>query len=707
MGIQDLLIKAKVASEETGIEIKRTICGICSAGCGVDAYVKDGRVVKVEGTKGHPASKGYLCTKGLANREYIYRQDRIKTPLRRTGRKGEGKFEAITWEQAYEEIAGRLNGYKKEFGPDSVAFYTGYSKWYRTFFHRLAHSFGTLNYGTESSSCHQSAAMACKIAGGCLSRPDIANAAVFVAWAYNPFYSGNAALNPVENLKKKGLKVIVIDPRVTPAAQKFADIHLRPKPGTDGALAHGFARFLIHENKIDREFIKNHVLGFEEYAAYVDNFDIPTVSNITGIPERDILEAAGIIAYNSPVAINESSAPIVHHRNGMQNYRAIIALSAITGNYDRKGGQIPVRFSNPGQRGPQLLDERFINEVRPKNTLPKIGSQAFPLWSELVDEFQAMDLSRHILEQKPYPIKAVFALGMNVRMFPDGATLFKALEEVDFFVDTDLFMTDSAKYADIVLPASSSFEIGILRGYGNSVTFTQPAIEPLYQSKSDVDIICELANALKLDDELLKSGYESCCEYLISELGITLEELKRSELPVNIPGFKPYVPGENTKYGYNTPTGKYELKSTIIEKYSAWNLEPLPVYKPSLDEGDEESYPFIMTSGGRLPNAFHSRLHNVGWTRALRPEPAADINPEDAKKLRIKQDDTIELVTRNGAITVKANLTYTVLKGVVHMYHGYREADVNAVIGRLHLDPYSGFPGYRTVRCAVRKKVSA
>lgn len=705
MSNQNKLLKAKIAHEKTGIEIKHTICDICSSGCGVNAYVKDGKVIKVEATEGHPSGNNHLCTRGLANRDYIYREDRIQTPLKRVGKRGEGKFEAITWEQAYAEIAEKLNGYKKDFGADSVAFYTGYPKWYRPIFHRLAHSFGTLNYGTESSSCFQSVAMASKIAGGCLTIPDIANADLFIGWAYNPYYATNPANINIEKFKDKGLKIIIIDPRVTQASQRLADIHLRPKPGTDGVLAHGFARFLIHAGKIDKNFIENHVHGFKEYANYIEQFDICTVSNITGIPEQYIIRASEMIASSESLAMNEGFTGIFHHRNGMQNLRAIMAISAITGNYDRKGGQIPATFSDPKQSGPHMIVDKFINEVRPKNTRPKIGSQAFPLWSELVDEFQSMDLYRQILEQTPYPIKAVFALGMNVRMFPDNTKLFKALEEVEFFVDTDLFMTDTAKYADIVLPACSSFERTTLSSYGNSIALTEPVIKPLYQSKSDVDIICELSNLLNINDDLLKSGYEDCCKYLISELDITLEELKNSNLPIKISGSKPYVTGKNTKHGYNTPTGKYELKSTIIEKYADWNLKPLPEYSQSLYNDNKDEYDFILIAGARLPGAFHSRLHDVSWTRILRPEASADINFDDGKKLHIKQDDLIELITNKGDITVKANLTHTVLPGVVHMYQGYREADVNAIIASDNFDPYSGFPGYRTVPCTIRKKV--
>ena len=162
-------------------ELKKTVCDICLANCGVDAWVQDGKVIRVEGSKECP-NQGRLCVKGYASREYIYREDRIKTPLRRVGKRGEGKFEPITWTEAYTEIARHLNAYKSEFGADSVAFYTGYTKWYRTMFHRFTHSFGTLNYGTESSSCFQAMRLSDILNAGSLSRADIARADLFLAW---------------------------------------------------------------------------------------------------------------------------------------------------------------------------------------------------------------------------------------------------------------------------------------------------------------------------------------------------------------------------------------------------------------------------------------------------------------------------------------------------------------------------------------------
>ncbi|MBU5435461.1 molybdopterin-dependent oxidoreductase [Pseudoflavonifractor sp. MSJ-37] len=687
-------------------ERRKTVCEICLNNCGVDAWVQDGKVVKVEGSPECP-DRGRLCVKGYASRDYIYRADRIKTPLRRVGRRGEGKFEPISWDEAYTEIARKLNGYKKEFGADSVAFYTGYSKWYRTMFHRFVHSFGTRNYGTESSSCFQAMRMANILTGGSLSRPDIAHAELFLAWAYDPFYSSVFHYDMIEKQREKGMKVICIDPKVTPFSQ-LADIHLRPRAGTDGALALYFGQYLIAHGAVDQAYIDAHVHGYPEYAAYVKEFSAERTAQLTGIPV-DQLEAAGaLLTEDRRFAISLGAAPLTHHRNGVQNIRALLALSAISGSYDREGGNIPTEFANPKMNADcDVGDERFIDEVRPEGGRPKIGTDRFPVWSELIDEFQAMDLSRQILEGTPYPIQAVFSLGMNARMFPGDGKLFQALSQVGFFVDVDIFLTDTAKYADIVLPACTSFERAQFQGgfmghYFNTPTvrWLDPVIEPLYESKSDADILCELANYLELDDPILRKGYEACSRYLLRRVGVTFSELQTTHATTRIPGKEPYRPGDNTAHGYATPTGKFELTSEVLRRHG---FDPLPTYRPSADEHDPEEYPLQLTAGGRLPYHFHSRFQNSALKKVFRPESMADISPEDAKALRIRQGDAIALTTAYGTIRLKANVTHTVAPGAVFVYQDYPDADVNSIIGPEHLDPISGFPGYRSVRCRVEK----
>lgn len=703
------LLEAKIPGPETGIQVKQTICDICcpSFHCGIDAYVKDGKVVKIEGTAEHPLNHGLLCTKGLCNRQYIYREDRIRTPLKRVGPRGSGTFQPISWEEAYQEIASRLLEIREEYGPESVVFFSGYSKWYRPWLHRLAYQFGSPNYATESSICMTSTFLNWLVTtGNIMSSPDTPRAGVYLGWAYNPYHSRYLAAKGVEAGKERGMKVIIVDPRITPTTERLADLHLRPRPGTDGALALGLAHVLIREGMVDEPYIEKYVYGYEAYRAYVQGFPPEKVEQLTGVPAQQVEEAARMIGENLPLAINESAAPIAHHRNGFQNYRAIMALSAITGCFDRPGGQIPCQFSyNYQSAGFQTREDQFTLEAKPKNARPAVGSQWFPIWGDFINEAQVDDLARQIQTQDPYPLKAMLGFGVNFRIAPDSEGLKAALMKLDFLVNTDLFMTDTCKFCDLVLPACSSFERSELKAYGGGwLTCTQPVIEPLYQSRSDVDILCDLSKAMNLGDPLMEAGREACYRYMIQDLPVTLEQLKEAPYPVKIP-VEPYQPGSMLEKGLSTKSGKFELYSLAIAPYEERGLDPLPTYKEPLNQEDPEKYPFVLCSGPRLTNAQHSRLHGVPWNRFLRPEPMADLNPEDAASLGIQQEDVIELFTKMGTITVKANLSIKVDKGTVYMFHGYSEADVNSLMSPDHLDPYSGFPAFRSTRLGVRKKV--
>lgn len=701
-------IKAKIPGEDTGIQIRRTMCDICSPGmhCGINAYIKDGRVIKIEGIDSHPVNQGRLCPKGLSNRQFIYRKDRVLTPLRRTGERGEGKFAPITWDAAYDEIAERLNETKAAYGAESVAFYSGYSKWYRQLLRRFAYAFGSPNYGCESSACYTAAFMAWKLAAGEQGDPDMNESDLFLGWAFNPFYSAYAGARRAMKLKEKGLKFLIVDTRRTPASEKLADLFLQPRTGTDGALAHAIANVLIQNGWIDRPYIDRYVYGFEEYAAYVAGFHAGNIEELTGVPYEQVVQAAKLIHESPRVSCNESSAPLCHHRNGLQNYRAVMALLAITGNFDRRGGQFltPHTYMHVAC-GFETRENAYLYENKPRHAREPVGAPRFTLWNYLEGEMQAMDLPRQILEGTPYPVRTVFALGMNARMFPDSGRMFRALKSLDFFVDTDLFLTDSAKYADIVLPACSSFERGEFKPYdGGLAWYTSPAIPPLGQSKSDVQILTELANRMDLPDEQLKAGYESFVQkYILDDYGVTVDTLKKAELPIKIALVREHRDYEDLERGLATPTGKFELKSAVIERHPEWGLDALPTYRAPLDDADPAVYPFVLTSGSRIPNAIHSRLHNVPNNRSMRPDPTADMNEADCRRLGVGERDRVTISTARGSITVRVHPTRSVPEGLVNLFHGYSEADTNSLMDGDHLDPYSGFPAYRSTRCAVRK----
>lgn len=704
MKTEDLL-RAKIPCEETGIVIKRTMCDICTPGpqCGVDAYVKDGKIIKIEGTSGFPTNNGALCTKGASGRQYIYRPDRIKTPMKRVGARGENKFEPVSWEEALQIVADSMNDIKQKWGPESVAFMSGYPKWYRPWLHRLAYSFGSPNYLTESSSCHFSEVMSWKLTYGTEVRLDImGNPDVLVGWGCNPLVSAYPMGRNYYKYKEQGGRVVIIDPRHTPTAVQCADLYIRPHLGTDGYLANTVARLIIENNWQDMDFIQKYVHGFEEYRDMVMKYTVEEAVRVTGVPEEEIRELARLIG-TSKTALIQPSNGLTHHSNGLQTHRSVISLNALVGSVGRPGTLYPSynTFIDMAA-GFHTKEEEFFECREPKEARPKIGQERFPLWSEMMDEGQAMDFVRQCMEGKPYPMKAIYAHGVNDRMYLESDRLLQAVQNLDFVVATDLFWTDFCSHADIVLPACSSYERSEVKCYGGGfVNYTTPAIEPLYESRDDVAIITAVANALGLDDDLLKSGYDACVKDMFRDVPVNLDEVKASDMPVKIACEKPE---EFFAGPFHTPSGKIELYSERIAKYEKeYGLKPLPEFYDALDDADPAEFPMNLMTGGRIPNAVHSRLHDVPWLRSLRPDPAADIHPDDAGRNGIKHGDDIFIITQAGKIKVKANVSAISAPGEVNMFHGYREANVNQIIPMDHQDPYTGFPSYKQVRCRIEK----
>lgn len=707
---RDILIKNKIPCKETGIEIKKTICAICEGGgtsCGVNAYVKDDKVIKVEGMTEFPQNNGTLCSKGSANRQYLYNADRILTPLKRSGPRGSGMFTPISWEEAYNEISSKLLEIKAETGPESVVFGVGYTKWLRPFAQRLGISFGSPNFATESSTCFYATAVASKLTYGCWGAPDIKNSKCLLIWSKNNFNSGTAKAKNFISARKKGLKIIEVSPVVTHQT-RFADIHLGLRPGTDGALALGMANVIVSENLHDTQFVTTWTKGFEEFKEYVKTFTPEKTEAITGIPAHLILAAARMFATSEASSIMTSASPTVHHTNGVQNHRAIIALSGLTGNFDAPGGNhvVPETWLHVST-GVRTRQKEFIFPRSLDDMVNRVGQEKFPIWAEMVGEAQAMCLPDHISDGKPYPVRALVAFGYNQRMWPGNDRLIESLKKLDFFVDVDLFMTDTAKLADIVLPACTSFERSELRFYaGNHVIFTQPTVPPLGESKPDSEIIFDLAKRIAPDDDLMQKGYEACLDWILKPSGLTLEELKKypSGLTVDaeMPPYQKYL-----QNGFPTPSGKMEFVSTRLEEEG---IEGLPVYKepflsPVATPELTEKFPLVLGTGIRLPMYVHSRTFRNSWNRKMYPDPCVTMNSIDAADRSISDGDEVILSTQRSSISVKAKITDTMAPGLANIYHGWPDVEVNHLIEPDYLDPISGFPGFKSLICEIQKPV--
>lgn len=707
---QNILEKNKIACRETGIEIKKTCCGICNqySHCGIDAYVKDGRIIKVEGDSDNPHSNGHLCPRGAGIRQYVYSKDRILTPLRRVGEKGEGKFEPISWEDAYALIAEKFKGYKKEFGAESVAFFAGFSKWFRPVLQRLASSFGSPNYLTEGSCCQEGNKLAWWLVFGEIASPDLENAEAVLVWSRNPFFSTMENNQNYYDLLEKGKTFIVVDPRKTSFTQK-ATLHLQPKPGTDGALALGMAHVIIQEKRYDQAFVRDYVKGFEEFSALAEKYTPERAEELTSVPRELIIKAARMYADAKPAALLTSASPVVHHVNGIQNQRAVVSLAALTGNYDIAGGNrvVPAGYLMVTGYTPSNSDA-YIGEFH--FDTPAIGHKEFPVWADFIpSQGQAMYLPRYIHEEKPYPVKAVLGMGMNHMMWPDSSYMLSALKKLDFFVEVELFMTETARYADIILPACTSLERSDVKIFSDGyVQCFPPAITPLGESRHDIQILFELAEALGLQDSHLQMSYEEYMDFIIEPTGLTVKEIQenggimktRNTLP-------PYQEKKYLKNGFATPSGKAELLSGVVERYAQeYHLNVLPEYR-SLEEiypqYNKKQWPLLMNTGSRRPQFMHSRTYRMRWISQLEDNDILDIHPRDAGQYGIEEHDRVIISTPRGSIKATAHLTATVHPGVVHMYHGNEQANTSWLMAHDFLDPYSGYPGYKSFLCSVEK----
>lgn len=682
------------------MKVVKTSCSTCGSCCEVDTYVEDGKLVSVEGARNTPMQSGGMCAKGAAAKQYVYNKDRILYPMKRVGKKGEGKFERISWEEAYEMIAENLLRIRKESGPESVVFYAGYPKWYRPALLRLANAFGSPNYCTESSTCFQAAALAWRsLYGNGICGPDMKNAKTLLVWSSNLYHSNTPMSGTYQGLKKRGVKIIVVDPRHSVTAHD-ADIHLQLIPGTDGALALSMAQVILEEGLYDKEFVENYVYGLEEYREYVQNFVPEEAEKITGVPAAQIRLAARTYAGNGPASVMFSASPIVHHINGVQNYRAVFSLIAITGNYDVEGG-------NRTQQGPSSLANEF-GRVRRFDGIEAIGQKEFPVWFDLsCDEAQCTKLADYILEEKPYPIKAVFAMGLNHRMWPQPEHLQRALEKLDFYVNVELFMSESSNAADLVLPACTSYEREEVHvGKGGRFYLSNRAIEPVGEAKNDIEIIIDLLKKMGLKDEALENGYDAYMQHILEPSGLTLEELKNHPQGMQGKNLFPPVVKTYESAPLHTPSGKVELKSLVLERYrESHGYEGLPVYHDYRAETkiDRNQYPLILSTGNRKPQFFHARVYRMAWLSNIEKATLVEIHPEDGEKYHIKDGATVKVVSPSGEMVGIAAYTIAGKPGVVNIYHGNPKGDANELIGKDYLDPISGFPGYRSYFCRIER----
>ena len=656
--------------------IVRTRCRMCHNECGVLATVRDEVVRKVEGDPEDPVTGGMMCAKGLAMRQYLYHPDRILHPLRRRGPRGSGSWERIGWEEALTQVAGTLGGFKEKFGPESVGMGTGtYRGWFQVFM-RFVNAFGTPNWGEPGMAqcmwprCNGSALTFGRTGAFALKCPDYDNTRCLMVWGENPSATFPFRAGQLVEARSRGAKVIVVDPRYTATAAK-ADLWLQLRPGTDGALALGMIHVIIEEDRFDREFVAKWCLGFEELRERAREYTPRRAAEITWIPEEKIIQAARMYATTRPASLL-AGVTIDQLMESLHVARALTVLIALTGNVDIPGGN----YFKPGFGNVEEKELAMADHIPYEKWEARLGFDRYPFLcgpqSTRTPGAHMPSVWDAILTGKPYPVRAMLLGGTNpIVSYANSQVVGAAMRKLEFIAAIDLFMNETVELADVILPAATWLErselvSGVHSTYDH-LLFRQKVIEPLGESRSDVNILSELARRLGFGEYFWKDEDEYL-DFLLKPMGMTFADLQKK-------GFVK-VPMRYRKYeeqGFRTPSGKAELYSEAMGKAG---FDPLhhylePPESPFSTPELTREFPYILTTGGRSPAFFHTEFRQVPWLRSIDPDPLVEINPRTAREKRISEGDWVSVETPRGKIRMRARLTEGIDPRVVSTVHGW------------------------------------
>ena len=685
---------------ENGVTIQRNACQVCYCDCGMLTYMKGGRVIKVEGDPANPHNRGVLCAQGRSARQMLYNPDRLKYPLKRVGERGSGEWERITWDEALDTVAENLLEVKAKYGAEALSFVKGPTRqMIEQIFQRFCYAYGTPNYSGNWSYC-----VGPKMIGYTYTYGKAPQGQPYMPWSdfknskYIILFGTNPALSFIHryprimsdilDAKEAGAKLVVVDPRFTETASK-ADTYLAIKPGTDAAFLLAMIRTIIAEGLHDAEFVEKYSIGFEKLTEHVQKYTPEYAEEVTGIPAEQIVEVARQFASAKPACLDRREG-VLHHTNSTHTLRAMAILLAITGNIDKKGALL----FNPGNK---------LGNITRKERL-----KSKPIWAErfpLVEDATAI-FAEAILTGKPHPIRAMMCTIANpIQEYPNTIKVREALASLDFLVVDDLFMTETAKLADIVLPASTFFEkTELCKTQNLALTkyfqVSHKVMEPLFESLPDWKYICLLAKRMGLDG-FDYADEDEIIDEIIKPLGVKISDLGDSGVYS-----VPFEIGLLRKNGFCTPSGRIELYSEQMEKLG---FDPLPSYvePPETVKSRPDAakrYPYTLITGSKTAVYHHSQQRNYPWLREYVPEAVAELNEKTAASLGIAEGDTVILEGLRGEATMKAKLTCGIREDVVSVTHGWEgKANINYLTDDTQLDPVAAMPAFRTILCNIRR----
>jgi anaerobic selenocysteine-containing dehydrogenase len=642
----------------------------CYSTCTMQVEVKDGRLTRIDPHPGNLATPGGACLKGLSYVERVISPDRILTPLAR--RPGSDRFEPIGWDAALDRIVAKLRELKARDGPQSVLYYAASGT--KGLLNSAGPAFWRMYGGcttTYGDLCWPAGLEATRLTLGDNrhSAPwDIVNARLIILWGKNAAETNIHQMPLIDQAQDRGAKLIVIDPRRTESAER-AEFLVQPRPGSDGALALGVARLLIERGTIDREFIDAHVAGFPDYADLVAPWTPARVSDVTDIPVATIERLAERIGTVSPATICAGYG-MQRYTNSGQAMRAIIALLALTGNIGRSGA---------GWQFANLQSAVFDAVPAPLEYYPPERPDGLVRTSVATAR-----LGRDMLATTDPPLKMVWVeRGNPVSQNPETGTVLRAFRALELRVVVEQFMTDTAREADIILPAKTMFEQSdVIGAYWHPyIQLKQKVLELPGEVKPETEIYRLLAQRLGIPGERIAAHIPEPSDAAIDAWlekklepfpGLSLERLRAG--PVIAPGNEEVAFSERT---FRTPSGRIELVSD--EAVRRWGVARLPAYvepQESVRRPSPESsrYPlYFMTPNTK--NRIHSQFNNLRMIRAVSDRPRLTIHPDDAAARGIADGDRVRVRNDRGQLEVEARLEHGIKPGCVSVTNGWWSTD--------------------------------
>nr|VFJ92027.1 MAG: Anaerobic selenocysteine-containing dehydrogenase [Candidatus Kentron sp. H]VFJ98623.1 MAG: Anaerobic selenocysteine-containing dehydrogenase [Candidatus Kentron sp. H] len=680
---------------------KDTVCRLCSACCPIEVEVIEKRLVSAKRKSFLEEEKRIPCAKLNAAADIVYSPKRLTSPLIREG-KGSTNFRAAFWDEALDRVVESFERHQWESGAHAIAWLRGMAADWGApwdYANRLMNLFGSPNTIGNGSVCFVARDMAHSFVYGAMAFPEPKSSRCIIVWGKNDRNTTLGAAEGILYAKGQGARLIVIDPIETTMARK-ADIRLRIKPGHDGLLAMAMIHEIIANDLYDKDFVEKYTTGFDELKRAAERFPADAVADRIRIDANVIREVARIYATTKPACIIDGNG-LDMHRGMFDTTRAVAMLSALTGNLDKTGGNVlpqPIPVRNIQER------DKLPGDVVPITCDYPLFNHFSETWGNQVQS----SVIDSILDGKPYSVKMVVVQSGNplVTMADSNRTR-RAFQRLDTLVVIDMFMTETAKLADVILPAATCFEKTQLNRAAirnNPIILQNAVIPPVGNAWPDWKILFELARRLGFEKEFPWESAEEAIDYQLAPTGVDVEALRRhpNGLRIEEPLYEKYRTRE-----FKTPSGKVEFYSRTLANAAQPGVpfESGEMENPIGFAEQEKDYPFLAISGSRDIRFTNSQFRTIPALLRNESGCVVDIHPEDAEKKAIRDRDPVKIETPTGSIEMPARTSTVVRPGTVRIAWGWGDYDprfnLNNLTGDHRKNPITGTTTSRSFMCRV------